>query len=105
MPLETISFDAGLCGLAASTRKTVIVNDVGADLHYVSRAEMVKSEMVVPVLAKAELVAEIDVESYFAGTFSQQDQEFVESCAALVGRLIETSAATTVVRSGDRMAR
>ena len=37
-----------------------------------------------------ELVAEIDVESYFSGTFSAEDQEFVEACAALVGRFIET---------------
>jgi putative methionine-R-sulfoxide reductase with GAF domain len=89
VPLERISFDAGLCGAAASTRKTVVVNNVTADLRYVSRADLVKSELVVPVLARNELVAEIDVESYFVETFLQQDQEFVEACAALVGRFIE----------------
>jgi L-methionine (R)-S-oxide reductase len=91
VPLEKISFDAGLCGAAASTRKTVVVNNVAADLRYVNRADLVKSELVAPVLAKNELVAEIDVESYFVGTFPQQDQEFIESCAALVGRFIESN--------------
>jgi len=89
VPLERISFGAGLCGAAAATRKTVVVNDVAADMRYVSRADLVKSEMVVPVLVKDKLVAEIDVESYFAGTFTQQDQEFVESCVALVSRFME----------------
>jgi putative methionine-R-sulfoxide reductase with GAF domain len=89
VPLEKITFGVGLCGTAASTRKTVVVNDVGADLRYVNRAELVKSEMVVPVVVKNELVAEIDIESYFTGTFSQQDQAFVESCTALVGRFMD----------------
>jgi L-methionine (R)-S-oxide reductase len=89
VPLEKIAFGVGLCGTAASIRKTVVVNDVGADLRYVNRAELVKSEMVAPVVVKNELVAEIDIESYFTGTFSQQDQAFVESCTALVGRFLE----------------
>lgn len=89
LPLEEVSFDAGLCGAAASSLRTVVVNNVAADLRYISATTMVKSEMVAPVLVKSKLVAEIDVESYFAETFSQSDQEFVESCAALVGRFME----------------
>jgi len=90
VPLERITFGAGLCGTAAATLKTVVVNNVAADLRYVSRADLVKSEMVVPVVVRERLVAEIDVESYFAGTFTQQDQQFVESCVALVSRFMET---------------
>jgi L-methionine (R)-S-oxide reductase len=90
VPLEKISFGAGLCGTAAATKKTVVVNDVASDLRYVSRAELVKSEMVAPVLVKNELVAEIDVESYFVGTFTPDEQGFVESCTALVGRFMES---------------
>jgi L-methionine (R)-S-oxide reductase len=96
VPLEKISFGAGLCGTAAATRNTVVVNDVAADPRYVNRAEMVRSEMVAPVLARSELVAVIDVESYFAGTFSRQDQEFVESCTELVGRFMEARGITPV---------
>jgi GAF domain-containing protein len=96
VPLEKISFGAGLCGTAAASRNTVVVNDVAADPRYVNRAEMVRSEMVAPVLARSVLVAVIDVESYFAGTFSKQDQEFVESCTSLVGRLMEVRGITAV---------
>jgi putative methionine-R-sulfoxide reductase with GAF domain len=89
LPLERVSFDVGLCGAAASNQRTVVVNNVATDLRYVSATTMVKSELVVPVMANKKLVAEIDVESYFSGTFTENDQEFVESCAALVGRFME----------------
>ena len=104
VPLEKISFGAGLCGTAAATRNTVVVNDVAADPRYVNRAEMVRSEMVAPVLARNELVAVIDVESYFAGTFSKQDQEFVESCASLISRFMEIRGIAAVnVPAGQRV--
>jgi L-methionine (R)-S-oxide reductase len=92
LPLQRISFDVGLCGQAATTRRTVVVNDISANLHYVSATDLVKSEMVVPILVGNALVGEIDVESYFVGTFSKQDQEFVEACTALVGRFMEKRA-------------
>ena len=88
VPLDRISFGVGLCGTAAASRKTVLVNDVTADPRYVNRADLVKSEMVVPVVVRDELVAEIDVESYFVGTFTQQEQQFVESCVALISRFM-----------------
>jgi putative methionine-R-sulfoxide reductase with GAF domain len=31
-----------------------------------------------------KLAAELDIESYFADTFSKSEQEFVEACAGLV---------------------
>jgi L-methionine (R)-S-oxide reductase len=96
LPLQRVSFDVGLCGHAATTRKTVVVNDVHANLHYVSAADLVKSEMVVPILVRNRLVGEIDVESYFVDTFTKQDQEFVEACTALVGGFMETHAMAAV---------
>lgn len=50
---------------------------------------MVKSNIVAPIFVKNRVAAEIDVESYFAQTFSKAEQEFVEACAALVGRYME----------------
>lgn len=88
-PHESISLDRGLCGAAASSKKTVVVNNVAADPRYLAGSELVKSEIVVPVLSKGTLYGEIDINSYFANTFTVEDQEFVEACAALVGSYIE----------------
>jgi GAF domain-containing protein len=88
-PHESISLHKGLCGAAATSKKTVIVNDVGADPRYLAGSELVKSEIVVPVLTKGTLYGEIDINSYFVNTFVAEDQEFVEACAALVGGYLE----------------
>ncbi len=87
-PTRRIPLDKGLCGAAASTGMTVVVNDVAADPRYLG-SEMVKSNIVVPILVKNAVVAELDGESYFAGAFPKSDQEFIESCAALVARYME----------------
>ena len=91
VPYARIPLDQGLCGAAATTKKTVVVNDVPADPRYLG-SEMVKSSLVAPIIIKNKVVAEIDVESYFANTFQRADQEFLEACAALVGHYMEKKA-------------
>ncbi|HLW54446.1 MAG TPA: GAF domain-containing protein [Candidatus Angelobacter sp.] len=91
VPCARIPLDQGLCGAAATTKKTVVVNNVPADPRYLG-SEMVKSNLVTPIIIKSRVVAEIDVESYFANTFQKADQEFIEACAALVGRYMEKKA-------------
>ena len=50
---------------------------------------MVNSEIVVPIFARKKLAAELDVESYFAGTFTEAEKEFVEACARVVGNCLD----------------
>ena len=88
-PNARIPLDTGLCGAAATSAKTVVVEDVSKDPRYLSGSSTVKSEIVVPIFALNKLAAALDVESYFVGTFNQAEQEFVEDCAALVGRYLE----------------
>jgi GAF domain-containing protein len=88
-PLQSISLDQGLCGSAAATGRTVIVNNVSQDPRYLSASDIVKSELVAPVFAHKKLIGEIDVESYFTETFQEDDREFVEACAVIVGRYFE----------------
>jgi len=88
-PHERVSLEKGLCGAAATSGKTVVVNNVANDPRYLAGSELVKSEIVVPIFARKLLFGEIDINSYFANTFSKDDQEFVEACAALVGSYLE----------------
>lgn len=91
VPQVRIPLDRGLCGAAATQKKTITVNSVADDPRYLG-SEMVKSNIVVPIIVKNNVVAEVDVESYFANTFQKQDQGFLESCAALVARYMEKKA-------------
>lgn len=88
-PNVRIPINKGLCGAAATTKKTVVVNDVANDPRYLSGSEIVKSNLVVPILSKNELVAELDIESYFANTFTKAEQTFAEEVAQLVGKYME----------------
>jgi L-methionine (R)-S-oxide reductase len=88
-PNERIPLNKGLCGVAASTRQTVVVNDVARDPRYLSGSEIVKANLVVPIFTRNELAAELDIESYFANTFTPAEQTFAEAIGVLVGKYME----------------
>jgi L-methionine (R)-S-oxide reductase len=83
-PHARIPLNAGLCGAAASSGQVVVVQDVSTDPRYLSGSPLVKSEIVVPIFVKKKLAAELDIDSYFANTFTKGEQEFVEACAEVV---------------------
>ncbi len=87
-PTPRIPIEKGLCGAAATTARSVVVNNVANDPRYLG-SDMVKSNMNTPILVKRRVVAEICIESYFVDTFTTDEQSFVESCAVLVGRFME----------------
>jgi L-methionine (R)-S-oxide reductase len=87
-PNARIPLSSGLCGAAASSGQTVVVDDVKKDPRYLSGSPMVNSEIVVPIFVKGKLVAELDIESYFSRTFSRAEAEFVEGCAGVVGKFL-----------------
>ena len=87
-PNARIPLNTGLCGAAASSGQTVVVHDVSKDSRYLAGSALVKSEIVVPIIVKGKLVAELDIESYFDATFNRTEQDFVEACAAVAGVLL-----------------
>jgi L-methionine (R)-S-oxide reductase len=87
-PNSRIPLDTGLCGAAASSGQTVVVDDVSKDPRYLAGSPLVKCEVVVPIFVKNKLVGELDVESYFGGAFTKAEKEFVEACADVVGKYL-----------------
>jgi L-methionine (R)-S-oxide reductase len=87
-PNARIPLDTGLCGAAATSGQTVVVQDVRKDPRYLAGSSMVTSEIVVPISVKGKLAGELDIESYFANTFDRSEQEFVEACATVVARYL-----------------
>ncbi len=87
-PNARIPLSNGLCGAAATTGKVVVVQDVTKDPRYLAGTTLVKSEIVVPIYVNKKLAAELDIESYFVDTFTKEEQEFVEACAALLAKYL-----------------
>ncbi len=88
-PHTRIPLNQGLCGAAASTGKTVIVDDVHSDPRYLACSVETKSEIVVPIFVHGKVVGELDIDSHFPAAFAAEDRALVERCAALVGHFLE----------------
>jgi L-methionine (R)-S-oxide reductase len=90
-PHTRIPLHQGICGAAASTGKTVIVDDVSKDPRYLACSLETKSEIVVPVFVRGKVVGQLDIDSHFPSAFKDEDRELVEHCAAMVGKHLEKS--------------
>jgi GAF domain-containing protein len=88
-PHVRIPLNEGICGAAASTGKTVVVDDVNSDPRYLACSLETKSEIVVPVFVRGQVTGELDIDSHFPAAFGGEDRELVEYCAQLVGKRLE----------------
>jgi L-methionine (R)-S-oxide reductase len=91
-PHTRIPLHQGICGAAASSGQTVVVDDVNQDPRYLACSLETKSEIVVPVFAHGNVVGELDIDSHFAAAFTAEHQDLVQHCATLVGNKLETAA-------------
>jgi GAF domain-containing protein len=90
-PHTRIPLNQGICGAAASSGKTVIVDDVSKDSRYLACSLETKSEIVVPIFVRGKVVGELDIDSHFPAAFTHDDKQLVEHCAQLVGSRLEDS--------------
>lgn len=90
-PHTRIPLHQGICGAAASSGKTVVVDDVSKDPRYLACSLETKSEIVVPIFVRGKVVGELDIDSHFPSAFTKEDRELVEHCAQLVGTRLERS--------------
>ena len=88
-PHTRIPLNQGICGAAASSGQTVVVDDVSKDPRYLACSLETKSEIVVPVFANGTVVGELDIDSHFPAAFTPEHQDFVQYCAKLVGKKLE----------------
>jgi L-methionine (R)-S-oxide reductase len=89
-PHTRIPLNQGICGAAASSGQTVVVDDVNKDPRYLACSLETKSEIVVPVFVHGKVVGELDIDSHFPAAFTSEHQALVQHCAKLVGEKLET---------------
>ncbi|HUI51725.1 MAG TPA: GAF domain-containing protein [Terriglobales bacterium] len=89
-PHTRIPLNQGICGAAASSGKTIVVDDVNADPRYLACSLETKSEIVVPVFVKGKVAGELDIDSHFRAAFGPEDRQLCEHAAALLGQFLET---------------
>ncbi len=88
-PHTRIPLNQGICGAAASSGKTLVVDDVNADSRYLACSLETKSEIVVPVFSHGKVVGELDIDSHFLAAFGPDDRRLCEHAAAVLGKFLE----------------
>ena len=85
----SIPYGKGVCGLAAETQKTFVIDDVAEEKNYIACSINVKSEIVVPIIKKDIVIGQIDIDSHTPSAFKQYDQQLLEKICRELAIYIE----------------
>jgi GAF domain-containing protein len=79
-----IPFGRGVCGAAAQTCETQLVEDVHAFPGHIACDANSASELVVPVMRDGEVIAVVDLDSPSRGRFDHDDALGIETLVAVI---------------------
>jgi GAF domain-containing protein len=79
-----IPFGRGVCGAAAQTGETQLVEDVHAFPGHIACDANSASELVVPVMRDGHVIAVVDLDSPSRGRFDHDDALGIESLVAVI---------------------
>ena len=79
----------GVCGTSASTRETIIVDDVDNFPGHIACDSNSKSEIVVPIIVDNNLWGVLDIDSYEKSSFSDLDKINLENFCKLLSNKLE----------------
>lgn len=83
-----IPFGRGICGQAAATGETFVVQDVSAESNYLSCSVQTKAEIVMPVFKDGEMTGQIDIDSHTLNPFTDEDTRFLEAICQKVAPIL-----------------
>lgn len=73
-----IPYGTGICGQAAETLDTFVVQDVSKADNYLACSIHVKSEIVVPIMKDGRFYGELDIDSHTKNAFTPEIRELCE---------------------------
>ncbi len=79
-----ISIGKGVCGSAAQSRKTLIVDDVHAFPGHIACDPSSNSEIVIPLVKNGKLFGVLDIDSPYRSRFTTVDKEYLEQFVRLL---------------------
>lgn len=83
-----IPLNRGVCGTAATERRTLVVGDVHAFPGHISCDAASNSEIVIPLLKNDQLLGVMDIDSPLKHRFDDEERRFLERFAAMVSEVI-----------------
>lgn len=73
-----IPLGRGVCGTAAKTKKTLVINDVHQFPGHIACDAASNSEIVVPMIKNGEVIGILDIDSPDLARFDEIDQHYLE---------------------------
>ncbi len=86
---STIPLGQGVCGRAAVSRMTIVVDDVLSDTNHIACDANSRSEVVIPIVINDKLFGVLDVDSPIYSRFDKEIVEFLESFVKLLVKSID----------------
>lgn len=80
----SIPMGRGVCGTAASQKKTIVVLDVHLFPGHIACDARSRSEIVVPIVVKDIVVGVLDIDSHKVGCFDEIDQRYLEKIVSII---------------------
>ncbi len=83
-----IEIGKGVCGLSASLKETIIVDDVHKFQGHIACDGGSRSEIVIPLLIDNKIFGVLDLDSYQYSSFNETDKIYLEKlCSSLTKKL------------------
>lgn len=82
-----IPFGKGICGQAADTLETYVVQDVSQEDNYLACSVDVKAEIVVPIMKGDRLIGELDIDSHTKDSLTEEHRKLLEAICEKVAAL------------------
>ena len=79
-----IPFNKGVCGAAATQKKTMRIADVDQFPGHIVCDSRSRSEVVVPLIKNQKVIGVLDVDSASLARFNEDDQKFFESAVQIL---------------------
>ena len=79
-----IQIPNGVCGAAAASRESVIVEDVEKFPGHIACSSLSKSEIVIPIIRNGKVLAVLDVDSDRLNMFDKTDEEYLSEICAMI---------------------
>ncbi|WP_051978678.1 SpoIIE family protein phosphatase [Edaphobacter aggregans] len=86
-----IKMGRGIIGQSALQRRTLRVDDVSKDEHYIPANPNVRSELAVPLIVKNRVIGVLDIESEIPGFFTAEHQRLLELVASRMAIAVENA--------------
>jgi phosphoserine phosphatase RsbU/P len=86
-----IKIGSGIIGQAALQRRSILVDDVSQNEHYISANPNVRSELAVPLIVKNRVIGVLDLESELPSFFTTEHQRLLELVASRMASAVENA--------------